>query len=198
MEKQLELKEKYNFKFDEENDCFSFELKNKKAFFVNLNDPIHYNKITPFFMRRGKLGEVVNELFDLNIEQGMLKANDFVSLSIEIIGNMLDESKMGSVEAYINHIWDNAKQHDKIAEVIEMFGAVISMIDITVDKQLKNMSPEEIKKIHENYMQQQLEGYKAFIIKPDGKVVDVFGKDDSEQEDKYDLKNMTPLNVKEI
>lgn len=202
-ERRLELKEKYSFKFNKKHNCFTFELDNKKAFFINLSEPDHHNLITPFFMRRSKLSEIVDEMFEAPANEGITKSNDFIGISIEIIGNMLDESKMGSVEGYINHIWEKAKAENKITDIIEVFSSVIAMIDFTIDEQLNDMPQDQLKKIHDDFFTKQMKGLNLFAVKPDGEVVKVLGNSDSDliEDDsgkKYDLRNMTPLNTKEI
>ena len=107
--KKLELEENYNFK-QEEDESWSFEFKNKKAFIINLSDPLNLYIITPFIIHRSYLGDICDKLFyeiDHNLE--LLSLKNFIPCSMEIIGNLLDKNKMGSIEHFINLIWNDVK-----------------------------------------------------------------------------------------
>lgn len=171
------------------------------AFILNLGDPINVNVITPFFMRRNQLGIICERMFyEIEKDTEKIDAENFFSYSIEVIGNMLDHKKMGSPENFINYVWDNIKELNDLAKIISTLGDIITMIDLSVEKQIEKYSQAEMKQIHDNFfnkiMNDKEGGY--FIVK-DGIAVPYELDDDTEvKKDKYDLANMIPINREEI
>jgi hypothetical protein len=198
-EKRYELEEKYNFNLDRNYKCYSFVLDKKKAFIINLSDKYFYDKITPFIMHRGKLGLVVDKMVEETDTPNTI--HEFVNICMGIIGNMLDSRKMGSIESFINHIWEVAKSKEEFNDSIHVYSDIITMIDYAVEKQLSHLSQEELEKIHNKFIEGKMHGgFRLVAIKPDGSIENILtpDKDDPEPEKKYDLENMIPLNTKEI
>lgn len=185
--KKLELEESYNFKLEKGN-SYSFEYKNKKAFIINLSLKINESFITPFILRRGQLGIACDELFNQldNEEKPNINTNKFVHLSIEIIGNLLDITKMGSPENFFNYVWDDIKDTENIIDVVTVLGDIITMIDYATEKQLGKLPEGKVKEIHKKFFSKMSEGINEKI------------KPDPEPDDPHGLRYMTPLNLKEI
>jgi hypothetical protein len=180
--KKLQFVENYSFK-EEHDKSWSFIYRRKKAFILNLGDSLNVNVITPFIMRRSQLGVVCEKMFyelEHNIEP--LNAEDFFSHAIEIISNMLDNKKMGSVINFINFVWDNIKEDGDLSKIISVLSDLVTMVDLSVEKQLEKFSTDKMKEIHNNFFN--------MINTPEGIVL--------EENDKYDLANMIPINREEI
>ena len=179
--KKLQLEENYNFK-QEKDKSWSFEFKYKKAFIIDLSNPLNISIITPFIICRSRLGNTCDKLFyeiDHNLE--LLSMQDFIYGSIEIMANLLDKNKMGSIINFINLIWDNVKNLESTINGTAILGNVITMIDYSVEKQLGKYTEEELKNIHYNFFQKQYDKG----IDPDDDL-------------KYNLANMIPINQWEI
>jgi hypothetical protein len=197
--KKLKFVENYSFK-EEHDKSWSFKYKRKKAFILNLGDSININVITPFIMRRSQLGIVCEKMFyelEHNIEP--VNVEDFFAHAIEIISNMLDNKKMGSIENFINYIWDNIKENGDLFKIISVLSDLVTMIDLSVEKQLEKYSQAEMKQIHDDFfnkiMSDDTGGY--FTVK-DGIATPYELKKKDDSEDEYDLANMIPINREEI
>ena len=185
--KKSGLEESYNFKLEKDN-TYSFEYKNKKAFITNLSLKVNESFITPFVLRRGQLGLACDELFyQLDKEKPDIDTNRFVHLSIEIIANLLDITRMGSVESFFNFVWGDIKDKENVIDMVTVLGDIISMIDYATEKQLSELPDGKVKEIHNK-----------FFSKISGAIDEQILKPDPESNDPYGLKYMTPLNTKEI
>ena len=179
--KKLQLEENYNFK-QEEDGSWSFEFKNKKAFIIDLSNSLNISIITPFIIHRSYLGNICDKLFyEINHNLELLSLKDFIPCSMEIISNLLDKNKMGSIEHFINLIWNDVKNLESTIKLTAVLGNVITMIDYSVEKQLGKYTEEELKNIHYNFFQKQYDKG----IDPDDDL-------------KYNLANMIPINQWEI
>ena len=182
--KKLELEEKYNFK-EEEDKSWSFEFKKRKAFLINLADFKNKDIITPYIIRRSQLGAICDTLDDqFNRGEKPIYLKDFLNFSVEVISNILDKNKMGSIEHFINLIWKNVQDDNETLHylnVIGTFGDIIVMTDYSSNIQLNTISQEKMKSIHTEY-------FKNNILK----------EDNSEPKNEYDLINMKPINKWEI
>lgn len=202
-QKRLELEESYNFK-EEEDKSWSFEFKNRKAFFINLADPANKNIVTPFIMRRGQLG-MICDMVDDQIYRGEKPSNlgDFLSFSIEVIGNMLDKMKMGSVEHFINLIWKNIKVEAgdntlQYLNVVNILSDIVIMVDYASEAQLATISQDQMKQIHHDYFNKNSD--KIFRVHHDGSIERIHQHTEEKTKDdlKYNLAEMKPINHWEI
>lgn len=200
-QKKLQLEENYNFK-EEEDKSWSFEFKNRKAFLINLADPANRNIITPFILRRGQLAVICDSINNqLNSGEKPTNIGDFLNFSIEVIGNLLDKHKMGSVEHFINLIWKNIKDDNEAnnyLNVIHILTDIVIMIDYSSESHFATISQEEMKSIHHDYF--NVNSDKVFRIYNDGKIERIrneLQKDDSSK-DNYNLADMRPINSWEI
>lgn len=81
----------------------------------------------------------------------------FVETSFSIIANMLDDELMGSVEGYVDHIWQDFdksianKQLTKSMESMQLFmdnvTAILGMIDFVVEDSLHQLNEQELENI---------------------------------------------------
>jgi hypothetical protein len=195
-EKQLKLKEKYNFKLEEKHNCYSFKIKDKIAFIINLSEPSNYKKIVPYLHRRNDLAKIVDEIYDAE-NKIEIKSGNFLKTAIEIISNMLDITKMGSIDVFINFLI-NIIKNKSLTDSIELFGSIIAMIDISVDNQLGELNKEQINNINNEFINDVLENAEVYMF--DGKKFKKISmnKEEKDNPDPYNLKNMTPLNKKVI
>jgi hypothetical protein len=180
--RKLEFVENYNFN-EEDDKSWSFVYKRKKAFILNFNNPINEMYITPFFIRRDKLEIICNDLYyDIEHNIKLLNTEPFFSISIEVIGNMLDNKKMGSPENFINYIWDDVKKEStNFIKIIGILSNIITMIDLSVVKQLETIPQDKLTKIHNDFFN-SIKRPEEFLI----------------ENDEYDLANMVPINREEI
>jgi hypothetical protein len=197
--KLLKLEEKYNFK-KEKDESWSFKYNTKKAFILNLTDPLNIKIITPFILRRKQLGEVSQKIFQEihNIEKSDLST--FMAFSIEIIGNMLDKRKMGSVEYFINMIYlDIKSKADKFA-IIPILGELVEIIDYSTDYHLSQFPDQKMEAIHAAYFEIVLKGLTdEYLINNDGEVQLLTRiEEDPDPQNEYNLADMTPINLEEI
>ena len=190
------LEEKYNFK--EEDEAWSFEYNNKKAFILNLIDPKNIKIITPYLMRREQLAivsqKLSQEIHDINKKDLI----DFIKLSVEIIKNMLDKSKMGSIEYFINIIYKDIKSKGDEFLFIPALGEIMGMIDHSTELHLKLFSKEKMEAIHVAYFVIVSEGLNDnYLIDNDGNI-QILTRIEEESQDEYGLADMTPINLEEI
>jgi hypothetical protein len=201
--KQLELEENYKFKFEKEHNCYSFEIKKRKAFIINLSNQKNHNKIYPYFTHRNYLAKIVDDIFLETGEEVQSKTIDFLKLSMDIITNMLDSILMASTNAYVNFIIDLMKKNE-LTDTIELLGSIIAMIDIAVNNQLEKFTKEDINKIAEeqfyNDMLNNVGNLNIYMLDSDGKFKKIFEKGEviKNTSDPNDLRNMKPLNKKAI
>jgi len=144
-------------------------------------------------------------------EGGVFKSPDllhnYITKSMEIIANMLDHEKMGSVEYYLDHIWKKYDQAIKeindtkpMQDFIVTISDIIRMIDYSVETQLSNMN--ELQReglVAQSLMQNEnpdLEIAGFVSIGNDGKMYQTLTKTKKEKE--IGLKNMRPINTKVI
>ncbi len=193
-----QLEESYHFNLEE----YSFDYKDKKAFINKLSE--NRRIIWPFMHIRKQLAKVTDDL-EGNTFRGPDQLHKFTHLSMQIIGNMLDSNKMGSVESYMDHIW---KDYDAAVEAdspepmqgfVQLLSDIITMIDCCCEVELTSMDESMrdsligasmIETINPN-----IEIVGIMTVSNDGSVVRVATKRKDEVED---LKNMRPLNTKEI
>jgi hypothetical protein len=196
------LEEDYNFK-EEEDGSWSFEYNKKKAFIINLCDPINIKIITPFSMRRKQLSMVSQILYD-NMENNMMikeELAEFIKFSIEIIGNMLDKRKMGSPEYFINMVYNDINLKDDEFLFMSVLTNIISMIDYSTEYQLSKFSESKLEAIHKAYFEIVLKGSTDnYMISDTGKIQTLtrIKEDNPNPEDEYNLAEMTPINREEI
>lgn len=200
-QKRLQLEESYNFK-EEEDKSWSFEFKNRKAFLINLADPKNKNIITPFILRRGQLAVICDSMNDqINNEEEPTDIKEFLNFSIEIIGNLLDKTKMGSVEHFVNLIWKNIKDDHKTNNYINFIGIlsdIVMMIDYSSESHFATISQDKMKSIHHDYF--NINSDKVFRIHNDGRVEQVSNilQENDSPKDEFNLANMMPINSWEI
>jgi len=201
------LEENYRFNLND----FSFIYKGKKAFIVDVREK--QSMIRPFSMYRKELIEYcrINELDTSYAFQSPDQISNFLHMSMGIIANMLDDTRMGSVENYLNHIWqefDIAINNDGSSEPLTIFlghiASIIQMIDFSIEIQLSNLVDPE-KEI--SIIASAIEG-----IDPDLKVAGIFEIDKTgikkleiikkekkaDDSDSIDLSKMKAINIKAI
>ena len=199
---QLRLKEKYNFK-KEEDGSWSFEYNEKKAFIINLFDPINIKIITPFVMRREQLGTISKIVYE-GMENNLLEKEElvnFTKFSIEIIGNMLDKRKMGSPDYFVNMIYQDIKTKKDDFEFMMVLSDIVSMIDKSTSNQLSQFSESKMTAIHNAYFEIVLKGSGDSYMISDTGVIQMLTRieeDDPDPQDEYNLADMTPINREEI
>jgi len=199
----LRLKEKYNFK-KEKDDSWSFEYNKKKAFILNLTDPINIKIITPFIMRRDQLRNT-SEIILQKLEEDLIgksELHEFVRFSIEILGNLLDRRKMGSPEYFVNTIYEDIKSKNDQLKLINILVDMITMINHSTNYHLAQFSDSKIEAIHNAYFEIVMRGITDdYMIDDIGKIqiLTRVEEDDPESQDKkYNLANMIPINREEI
>jgi len=199
---QLRLKEKYNFK-KEEDGSWSFEYNKKKAFIINLSDPINIKIITPFIMRREQLGTISKIVYE-GMESNNLDREElvnFTKFSIEIIGNMLDKRKMGSPDYFVNMIYQDIKTKKDDFEFMMVLSDIVSMIDKSTSNHLSQFSDSKMTAIHNAYFEIVLKGLSDSYMISDTGIVQMLTRieeDDPDPQDEYNLADMTPINREEI
>jgi hypothetical protein len=138
-----QLEENFHFDLKE----FSFVYNGKKAFIVDVREK--KSLISPFSMYRRELADYI-DLYDLQTIKGFKESDqmdNYLTKCMQIIANMLDNTRMGSVEYYINHIWkefNHAVNSFDNLEPMQLFidnvTSIITMIDYSLEVQLSNMS----------------------------------------------------------
>jgi hypothetical protein len=197
----LKLGEKYNFK-KEKDDSWSFEYNKKKAFILNFIDPKNIKIITPFVLRRKQLTTVSATLFE-NLDNEIFNRSEllqFTRFAIEVIGNMLDRNKMGSIEYYINMLYQGIKTSDDHFIFLSTMSDIISMIDHSTEYHFSKFSDAKMQSTHTAYFKFVLHGNNEnYIIDDDGSIqllTRVEG--DVDPQDEYNLAEMMPINREEI
>jgi hypothetical protein len=171
--------------------------------------------IGPFMKHRKALAEQI-EIIEAEQYNKVGNYYEYLLKCIGIIANMLDKSKMGSIEHYLNHIWEGleeTKKNEKVKEfmaIVQEISDIITMIDLACEDHLNQMNKGDIERAVAQYalkhIDPNLEILGVFNINNDGSIkkIDV-GTDISKDEDndksiehKWDLENMTPLNIEEI
>lgn len=201
-----QLEENYHFNVEE----YSFIYKDRKAFIINLSENL--NLVQPFLYHRKDLDVFLttHELKDQGAFDNPQQMTDFFNKCMGIIGNMLDDTKMGSIENYMDHIWksydkaiDNTESMIPMQKFINDLSNIITMIDYAAEVQLSSM--EDINKeglIVQAHISKILNNPNLKIvgisnITPDGSIKKIDFEDTGE-DDQPDLRYMKPLNTKEI
>ena len=124
----------------------------------------------------------------------------FIKFAIEVIGNMLDKYKMGSVEGYINMIYQDIKAINDHFEFLSIMTNIISMVDHSANFHINKFSKAKMNAIHNAYFQYVVHGdNREYMIENDGSIkllVKMKGKVDPQ--DEYNLSEMIPINREEI
>jgi hypothetical protein len=141
-----QLEENFHFDLKE----FSFVYNGKKAFIVDVREK--KSLIAPFSMYRRELADYI-DLYDLRTIERFnypKQLDSYLTKCMQIIANMLDNTRMGSVEYYINHIWkefnhavNNFKNPEPMQLFIDNVTAIITMIDYCLEVQLSNMTEKD-------------------------------------------------------
>lgn len=208
-----QLEEDYHFNLKN----FSFIYNEKKAFIIDIREQI--KMITPFLHYRKELTDYI-DVFYLPSNGGFAiveQFNTYLGKSMQIIANMLDSTRMGSIESYLDHIWkefDLAIDALDSIEPMQIFvtnlSSIITMIDYSVELQLSDMTEKEkdiglisnaIKNINSD-----LEIIDVLEITPDGSIKrlkikeTVTGRTTTNKSNsiEVDLKNIKTLNTKAI
>lgn len=207
MEKRrLELEGNYNFKFNDELNCYEFIYEGKKAFIINLALRGNIERIIPFFIHRGHLAQLVDYMFEIDPQDETLRiktSQRFIGMSMEIFANMLDETKMGSIEGFINHIWEHTNEFKEFHEIMGIYSNLMTMIDISVEYQLRSMDKQKLDDLHSNFIKDSFAnvappGARIFRLDKKTGMVEELTEPEDEPEQQYDLSKMTPINIKEI
>jgi hypothetical protein len=193
-----QLEESYHFNLEE----FSFEYKGKKAFINKLSDNLKL--VWPFMHIRKQLASITDEL-EGNMIGGPKQTQKFAHLCMQIIGNMLDSDKMGSVESYMDHIWKDYKaavesdDSQPMQNFLTMLADIVTMIDCCCELDLSSLDELDrdsligasmIETLHP-----EIEIVGAMQVTEDGSVVKM---KTMKKESNDDLRRMRPLNTKEI
>jgi len=203
-----QLEESYHFK--EELGSHSFIYKGKKAFILNINENI--TLISSFMKYRKELSDRTN-LIHQNKSVNFDDYYKFLLNCMGIIGNMLDDEKMGSITAYLDHIWNGInkiienKDITNFAKAVGEISDIITMIDFVTEKSLNKIDQSDIKlaiaQAAINEYNPNLEVLDVLEITDDGSIKRLKIKQSEmdkpeSKEQQYDLKHMIPLNTKEI
>lgn len=198
---ELRLKEKYNFK-KEKDDSWSFLYNKKKAYIINLTDPINIKIVTPFIMRRDQLRKI-SEIILQSIDNDMVEKSElkeFIKFSIEIIGNLLDRRKMGSPEHFVNMIYEDIQSKNDQLKLINILIDIITMINYSTNYHLSQFSESKIEAIHNAYFTIVMRGITDNYMISDTGIIQMLTRieEDPDQQDKYNLADMIPINREEI
>lgn len=137
---------------------------------------------------------------------------DYLNMCMQIIANMLDDTRMGSVEYYLDHIWkefddavNNTKSPLPMQKFIDNITSIISMIDYSLEVQLASITDEdkEISLINQALkdIDPDLEMVGAVNVTEDGSIrrILIKNKDKAETEEvTLDLSKIKSLNTKAI
>jgi hypothetical protein len=214
-----QLEENYHFNLKE----YSFIYKGKKAFINNLIEKI--TMISPFIYFRKELDQHINTFELEKIVSNPKDFHNYIQKCMSIIGNMLDSEQMGSVESYLNHIWDSfdkalndEKSINSMQDFVNDLSAIITMIDFSVEMQLSTVSQLQREGlVAQSLLQNQnpdLEIGRFFSIGNDG-TIERFNIEDvnrvitgrttsnkpnysEKPREQIDLSKVKPLNTKEI
>lgn len=203
------LEENFHFNLKE----FSFIYNGKKAFIVDVRK--RKSLIKPFSMYRKELSDYI-ELYNLDVEvfKSPNQMNNYLTMCMQIIANMLDSTRMGSVENYINHIWkefecavDNFKDPEPMRIFIGSITSIITMIDYSLEIQLSQMTDSDKQMSMISHIIQGIDEYfeiaGVFEISKDSiKKIKVkgtkSGKVTNDKPDTIDLSKIKPINIREI
>jgi uncharacterized protein with ATP-grasp and redox domains len=200
-----QLEENYHFDLEKR----SFIYRGKKAFIIDIREYI--NRVNPFLHYRNELNDFIEFTFNGTKKEEAERFYKYISKCMGIIGNMLDEEKMGSIKNYMDHIqkeFDIALEETKDAQPMMTFinniSNIITMIDYCVEIQLSKITTEESQSIIAQSIVKNISPdaniIEAFNITEDGSIkrIKIKQMKDEENKDKYDLAKMQPLNKKEI
>lgn len=204
-----QLEENFHFNLKE----FSFIYNGRKAFIVDVRE--RKSIIKPFSMYRKELSDYV-ELFDLNVEKFKSpdQMNDYLNMCMQIIANMLDNTRMGSVENYINHIWkefecavDNCKDPEPMQIFMGNITSIITMIDYSLEIQLSKMTKSDKQMSMISHIIQGIDEYFEVagvieVSKDSIKKIEIkgtkSGRVTSDKPNSIDLSRIKPINTREI
>ena len=208
-----QLEENYHFNLEN----FSFIYNEKKAFIVDIRE--QRNILSPFLYYRKELSDYI-DVFYLPSNGGFAiveQFNTYLGKSMQIIANMLDSTRMGSIESYLDHIWkefdlaiDALDSIEPMQIFVNNLSSIITMIDYSLEFQLSKMTEKEkniglisnaIKNINPD-----LEVIDVLEITPDGSIKRLKIKEtvtgrttnDKPNSIEIDLKNIKTLNTKAI
>jgi hypothetical protein len=200
------LEESYHFDLKE----FSFIYNGKKAFIVDVRK--RKSIIAPFTAYRKQLGDYI-DAWDLETSEGFRSPDqmtDYLNMCMQIIANMLDDTKMGSVEYYLDHIWkefDTASNDFQsplpMQKFIDNITSIITMIDYSLEVQLASISDEDKQVSLINQVLKEidpdLEMVGAFEVCGDGSIKKILiKKKDKPEKQEIDLSKIKSLNTKVI
>ena len=131
-------------------------------------------------------------------------------MCMQIIANMLDDTRMGSVEHYLDHIWkefDEASSNTKsplpMQNFIDNITSIISMIDYSLEVQLADITDDDKQESMINQVLKEidpdLEMIGAFKVSESGKIEKILIKKKNKPEKhEIDLSRIKSLNTKAI
>lgn len=184
-----------------------------KAFIVDVRK--RKSIIAPFTAYRKQLADYIST-WDLETPEGFRSPDqmtDYLNMCMQIIANMLDDTQMGSVEYYLDHIWkefDTATSDTEsplpMQKFIDNITSMISMIDYSLEVQLASITDEdkEISLINQALkdIDPDLEMVGAIEIFENGSIKKIITKkkkkDKSDKKDAIDLSKIKSLNTKAI
>jgi len=201
--KTNQLEESYRFNIKD----YSFTYNERKAFIKNIGKSPQL--INPFLHYRKELDSFVTSygLEHLGTFEGAEQFHKYLHKCMAIIANMLDHTKMGSVEHYLDHIWNefdialNDKESmEPMQKFVNNISNIITMIDYAVETQLADIDKDgqsiliqsAVNKIDPDLKVTKVTPISDTIIKVEAE------KSNQEISNSIDLKNIKPLNTKEI
>jgi hypothetical protein len=200
------LEESYHFNLNE----FSFIYNGLKAFIVDVRE--RKSIIAPFTAYRKQLADYIIA-WDLETDEGFRSPDqmtDYLNMCMQIIANMLDDTRMGSVEFYLDHIWkefDTASNDTTsplpMQNFIDNITSIITMIDYSLEVQLASISDEDKEESIINQVLKEidpdLEMIGAIKISESGKIEKILiKKKDKPKKQTIDLSKIKSLNTKAI
>lgn len=200
------LEESYHFNLKD----FSFVYNGLKAFIVDVRE--RRSIIAPFTAYRKQLADYIIA-WDLETDEGFRSPDqmtDYLNMCMQIIANMLDDTRMGSVEHYLNHIWkefdiasNDTKSPLPMQNFIDNITSIISMIDYSLEVQLADITDDDKQESMINQVLKEidpdLEMIGAFKISESGKIEQILiRKKDKSEKQIIDLRKIKSLNTKAI
>lgn len=200
------LEESYHFNLKD----FSFVYNGLKAFIVDVRE--RRSIIAPFTAYRKQLADYI-VAWDLETDEGFRSPDqmtDYLNMCMQIIANMLDDTRMGSVEHYLNHIWkefdiasNDTKSPLPMQNFIDNITSIISMIDYSLEVQLADITDDDKQESMINQVLKEidpdLEMIGAFKISESGKIEQILiRKKDKSEKQIIDLRKIKSLNTKAI
>lgn len=174
--------------------------------------------LSPFMHFRKDLDQHINTFQLEKIVNDPEDFHSYIHKSMNIIANMLDPEQMGSVENYLNHIWNSFDEaiNDNISiksmqAFVNDLSAIITMIDFSVEMQLSTVS--ELQReglVAQSILQNQNPNLElgGFISIGNDGTIERFNIEDvktgrvkfnkSDKPNSIDLSKVKPLNTKEI